>query len=291
MKSKAHEAVFNQMMSLMEQGHIPWRKPWKNSAPRNGSTNRRYSGINFFILSASGYADERWLTYNQVKELGGDVKKGEKSRQIVFWNILSKEQDGKKKNIPILKYFNVFNIEQTEGIKFSKEELAKLEELRKSEVIEAEEIITKYSDKPKTLFNYSLACYSPTQDTVMMPDKAKFNTTEHFYATLFHEYAHSTGHANRLNRKGIANFDAFASEQYSEEELIAEFTSAFLCNYAGIDNTLENSTAYIQGWMKAFKNNPEMIISCANKAQKAVDYILGTNSTTESPIVKTENTA
>jgi len=109
MKSIAHEAVFNQMMTLMEQGQIPWRKPWKNSAPRNGLTNRRYSGVNFFILSSSGYADERWLTYKQVKQLGGDVKKGEKSRQIVFWNILSKEQDGKKKNIPLLKYFNVFN--------------------------------------------------------------------------------------------------------------------------------------------------------------------------------------
>ena len=278
MKSIAHEAVFNQMMTLMEQGQIPWRKPWKNSAPRNGLTNRRYSGVNFFILSSSGYADERWLTYKQVKQLGGDVKKGEKSRQIVFWNILSKEQDGKKKNIPLLKYFNVFNIEQTKGIEFTEEDLAKLEELRKSEIIEAEDIIEKYTDKPVTLFSHSFACYSPIEDTVKMPPKAKFDTTEHFYAVLFHEYAHSTGHSNRLNRKGVANFDSFGTEQYSEEELIAEFTSAFLCNYAGIDNTLENATAYIQNWMQAFKNNPEMIVSSANKAQKAVDYILGTQS-------------
>jgi antirestriction protein ArdC len=275
MKSIAHEAVFNQMMTLMEQGTIPWRKPWKNSTPRNGFTNRKYSGINFFILASTPYADERWLTYRQVKELGGEVKKGEKSKQIVFWNILSKEQDGKKKNIPLLKYFNVFNIMQTEGIKFTEEELKKLEEIRKSEIIEAEDIIEGYNDKPVTLLNHSYAFYSPLEDVVKMPHKTKFNSTEEFYSTLFHELAHSTGHEKRLNRKGIAQFDSFGTVQYSEEELIAEFTSAFLCNYAGIDNTLENSTAYIQGWMQAFKNNPEMIVSCANKAQKAVDYILG----------------
>lgn len=278
MKSIAHEAVFNQIMDSLEKGVIPWRKPWKNSTPRNGLTNRKYSGINFFILSASGYADERWLTYRQVKELGGEVKKGEKSKQIVFWNILSKEQDGKKKNIPLLKYFNVFNIEQTEGIEFSKEDIEKLEALRKAEIIEAEEIVNNYNDKPVTLFSHSFACYSPVEDKVKMPPKAQFLSTEAFYSTLFHEYAHSTGHEKRLNRKGITNFDSFGTLQYSEEELIAEFASAFLCNHAGIDNTLENSSAYIQNWMKAFKNNPEMIVSSANKAQKAVDYILGVNT-------------
>ena len=279
MKSVAHQAVFNQMIALMEKGQIPWRKPWKNSTPRNGFTNRKYSGINFFILSSSPYADERWLTYRQVKELGGEVKKGEKSRQIVFWNILKKDQDGKAKSIPLLKYFNVFNIEQTEGIVFSKEDIDKLEEIRKSEIIEAEDIIKNYADKPVTLFSHSFACYIPSQDTVKMPPKSKFEDIGEFYSTLFHEFAHSTGHEKRLNRKGVANSSSFGSESYSEEELVAEFGAAFLCNYSGIDNTLENSAAYLKGWMKAFKDNPEIIVSSANKAQKAVDYILGIKPT------------
>jgi antirestriction protein ArdC len=279
MKSVAHQAVFNQMIDLMEKGQIPWRKPWKNSTPRNGFTNRKYSGINFFILSATEYFDERWFTYKQITELGGTVKKGEKSRQIVYWNILKKEQDGKSKSIPLLKYFNVFNFEQTEGIVFSKEDIAKLEEIRKSEIIEAETIVKNYADKPVTLFSHSFASYTPINDTVKMPPKTKFNSVEEFYCTLFHEYGHSTGHEKRLNRKGIANITSFGSESYSEEELIAEFTAAFLCNYSGIDNTLQNSAAYIQGWMKAFKSNPEMIVLCANKAQKATEYILGIKPT------------
>ena len=267
MKSIAHEAVFNQMMTLMEQGQIPWRKPWKNSAPRNGLTNRRYSGVNFFILSSSGYADERWLTYKQVKQLGGDVKKGEKSRQIVFWNILSKEQGDKKKNIPLLKYFNVFNIEQTEGIE--------LDTIEVVPNLSAESIVEGYTDKPVIKHFGNKACYIPSIDEVRIPPKCQFNSTDEFYSTLFHELAHSVLHETRMNRKIDTNF---GSNLYTEQELEAEFASAFLCNEAGIDNTLENSTAYIQSWMKSFREKPEMIITAASKAQKTADYVLKTNT-------------
>jgi len=263
MKSIAHEAVFNQIMDSLEKGVIPWRKPWKNSTPRNGLTNRKYSGINFFILSASGYADERWLTYRQVKELGGEVKKGEKSKQIVFWNILSKEQDGKKKNIPLLKYFNVFNIEQTEGIKVDTIEL--------EPNLTAESIVEGYTDKPVIKYFGNKACYIPSKDEVNMPPVNFFDSVDEFYSTLFHELSHSVLHETRMNRKIDT---VFGSRLYTEQELEAEFSSAFLCNESGIDNTLENSAAYIQSWMKSFKDNPDIIITAASKAQKTADYIL-----------------
>jgi antirestriction protein ArdC len=218
-----------------------------------------------------GYSDPRWLTYKQVTELGGTVKKGEKSRQIVFWQMLNKaDSDGKQRSIPLLKYFNVFNWEQTEGLKSDEQVLNKNES-----IIEAEDIVENYTDKPETLYGYSFAGYIPPKDQVVMPKQDNFNSSAEFYSTLFHELAHSTGHKDRLNRKTVVEKASFGSADYSEEELVAEFTSAFLCNYAGIDNTIENSGAYIQGWLKAFADKPEMIVQAASKAQKAADYILG----------------
>ena len=268
MKTAAYDAVYNQIVNQMNKGTLPWRKAWKGSAPKNGKSGHKYSGINLFLLSCSGFADQRWFTYKQLSELGGKVKTGEKSHQVVFWQMSTYEdKNGDKKTIPFLKYYNVFNFEQIEGLKLE----AEIGEA----IADADDIIESYKDKPNTVYGFSYAVYSVSQDEVKMPSKNQFNSIDAFYSTLFHEYAHSTGHSNRLNRKTLTETTKFGSDVYSEEELIAEFTSAFLCNQAGIDNTLENSAAYIKGWMKAFKDNPKMIVTAASKAQKAADYILG----------------
>jgi antirestriction protein ArdC len=266
MKSAAYEAVFNQIMEQMEKGVIPWRRPWKNCRPMNAKTGRFYNGINFFILSMSEFEENRWITFNQLKELGGSVKKGEKSRQVVFWQILSVEEDGNKKSIPFLKYFNVFNISQTEGVEW---DTVKIEPN-----YDADAIVDSYTNKPEIKHGGDRACYIPASDQINMPVRSAFEDQKHYYCTLFHELVHSTGHPNRLNRKGVANVSNFGSANYSEEELIAEFGAAFLCNAAGIDNIMENSSSYIKGWMSAFTDNPSMIVSAASKAQKASDYIL-----------------
>lgn len=270
MKSIAYDAVYNQIMAQMEKGDIPWKKSWKESLPYNGKSGHRYNGINFFILSLAGYADPRWYTYKQATELGGTVKKGEKSRQIVYWNFLTKEVDGKKKSIPLLKYFNVFNHQQIDGLKE--------EEKKVIELLDAEKIIEAYKDKPEIKHGFNYAAYQKASDLVKMPNKDMFDEVSEYYSTLFHELGHSTGHEKRLNRKSLTETELFGSETYSEEELIAEYLSAFLCAEAGIDNTIENSAAYIKGWMKCFKDNPEMIVHAASKAQKAADYILGRNA-------------
>jgi len=270
MKSVAYEAVCNQIIKKMEEGIIPWKKPWKCCRPCNAKTGRPYNGVNFFLLSMTDFGDNRWITYKQLQELGGNIKKGEKSTQVVFWQILNKDDNGKNKSIPLLKYFNVFNIEQTEGVEWEKVQV--------DNNITADEIIEGYTDKPKIIHSADdRACYSPKQDVVRMPLKEAFDNTNYYYATLFHELAHSTGHKDRLARKGITDTAYFGDADYSEEELISELASAFLCNSAGIDNTTEQNAAYLQSWMKAFKDNPNMIVHAASKAQKAADYILGMN--------------
>jgi hypothetical protein len=267
MKNVAYEAVYNQLMAQMQNGIIPWRKPWKSAKPCNAKTGRQYNGINFFLLTSAGYEDTRWLTYKQLEEFGGKVKKGEKSRQVVFWQILRKEQDGKQKSIPLLKCFNVFNVEQTEGVNWPTAAVAPNQT--------AESVVELYVNKPVIKHGGDRACYIPSRDEVCMPSKVSFTQIDNYYATLFHELVHSSGHKDRLNRKGITEAINFGDNTYSEEELIAEFGSAFLCNMSGIDNTLEQSAAYLQSWMQTFKDNPNMIVSAASKAQKAVDYITG----------------
>jgi antirestriction protein ArdC len=140
--------------------------------------------------------------------------------------------------------------------------------------ITADEIIEGYTDKPVIKYLGNKACYIPSKDEVNMPPVNFFDSVDEFYSTLFHELSHSVLHETRMNRKIDT---VFGSKLYTEQELEAEFASAFLCNESGIDNTLENSAAYIQSWMKSFKDNPAMIITAASKAQKTADYILGMN--------------
>jgi antirestriction protein ArdC len=276
-KKTVYDIVFDKIITQLEKGNIPWRKPWTSSKPRNGKSGRAYSGVNLLLLSWGNHSSDLWFTFKQVTEMGGKVKQGESATPIVFWQPIEKEnEDGKKSKILILKYYNVFNLEQTEGIVISDEHAKNIEEIRKAEVLEAKQIVDNYADMPPLTHEGDKACYHPKLDIIKMPLKERFTKINEYYSTLFHEMAHSTGHEKRLNRKGVADFDAFGTEQYSEEELIAEFSSAFLCAHAGIDNTIENSAMYIKGWMQAIKSNPKILVNCASKAEKSVKYILNT---------------
>ena len=187
MKNVAYEAVYNQIMSALEKGEIPWKKPWTFADPRNAKTGHRYTGINFFLLTMLGYEDPRWLTYRQLQEMGGTIVKGSKATPIVFWKMLSKEnEDGKIKTIPFLRYFNVFNVTQCEGLSLPAIEVEKK--------IEAEAIIEGYKDKPVIKYGFNQACYIPSIDEVHMPSRSQFESADYYAWAMFHELSHSTGH-------------------------------------------------------------------------------------------------
>jgi antirestriction protein ArdC len=266
----AYEAVCSQIIAALEKGIIPWRKSWNQQVPMNAVSKRPYNGLNFFLLSMTFRKDPRWLTFKQAQDLGGNVKKGEKSIPVVFWKIIVKEEDGKKQSFPLLRYYNVFNVEQIEGVEFPP-----LDANDNALNTDAEDILAGYTDCPEYQEGASLyPAYFPTLDKVTMPPITAFDSSDEYYSTRFHEYVHSTGHPSRLNRKMTGRFDR---ESYSEEELIAELGAAFLCNVAGIDNTTENSAAYIASWLKVFKGDPTFVVHAASKAQKAADLILGRN--------------
>lgn len=272
-KMDAYQIVTAQIIEALKSGNIPWRKPWNCvSLPTNLHTGKAYRGINMPTLSFSPYASPYWVTFKQAQALGGSVQKGEKGRPIVFWSRMIKEdvETGENKPVFLLKRYTVFNVEQCSGL-----ELPEEKKERKADIEAAEKIYLFMPNRPSVSFDGSAAYYAPSRDQVAVPPKSTFHTMEGFYATLYHELVHSTGHASRLNRFKDDESAYFGSESYSKEELVAELGAAFLCAHAGISNeTQENSAAYIQGWLRALNDDKRMIMQAASAAQKAADYIL-----------------
>jgi antirestriction protein ArdC len=277
-QSKPHSSVYDivtdRILAELEKGEAPWRKPWRTLPPANLVSKKTYRGINFFLLSLAGYGSQYWLTYRQAQALGGNVRKGEHGTKIVFWKFDKYETEAadgetEERKSAFLRYYTVFNLEQTEGLKA-------LLALPPARPIESAEAFVSAMPNPPAFEQGFRASYTPSTDTVAMPSRTAFDSQAEYYSTLFHELIHSTGHAKRLGREGFNKPQMFGSESYSREELIAEMGSAMLCGRAGIEQkTLANSAAYLKTWIARLKSDSKLIVSAASAAQKAADYIRG----------------
>jgi antirestriction protein ArdC len=279
--ASVYEIVTSRILAELEKGEIPWRKPWRTLPPSNLISKKPYRGINVFLLALAGYGSQYWLTYRQAQALGGNVRKGEHGTKIVFWKFDTHETEtadgeAEERKPAFLRYYTVFNLEQTEGLKA-------LLALPPAVPIESAESIVAGMPKPPAFEQDAQAAYIPSRDTVTMPSRTAFDSQAEFYSTLFHELTHSTGHAKRLAREGFDSPQKFGSESYSREELIAEMGSAMLCGIAGIEQaTINNSAAYLQSWIRRLKADSRLVVSAASAAQKAADYIRG-ESAKDSP--------
>lgn len=269
-KKTVYEIVTERIIEKLKQGEIPWRKPWNSYPAVNWVTQKLYRGINQLLLEPGEYA-----TWNQIKKAGGHVKKGAKSHMVTFWKLIevkNEDEEGVVETIPFLRYYRVFNIKDCEGI----ESRRKVETFDHDPIEEAEKIIEGYPDAPEITFAPGRAFYRPSDDIISIPEKSDFEQVEEYYSTIFHEMVHSTGHKKRLGRNGVTKLSAFGSHEYSKEELVAEIGAAMLCGLAGIEQeTLDNSAAYVQGWLKKLEGDSKFIVSAASQAQKAADYIAG----------------
>lgn len=267
------DILTSKIIKALEGGDIPWLKPW--SEHQNLDSKRAYNGINRLLLAQEAeekeYNCNYWLTFNQIKKAGGHLKKGSKACPIAFWKISTiedKEKEGEEKTSVLLRYYNVFNASCVEGIDIPESKGAE-------ELLDAEEIVKGFSNKPAINYSGGRACYYPIEDKISIPNIRTFKDSEGYYTTLFHELVHSTGHKSRLNRKGVANPSRFRDERYAKEELVAELGGAFLEAKAGIAVKIDNHAAYIQSWLKALKDDTRMIIYAASQADKAAAHILG----------------
>ena len=277
MKKDVYEMVTDRIIEQLEKGYIPWQKPWTgvHDGAYNRISNKPYSLLNQMLLSKTG----EYASFKQWTDLGGHIRKGEKAEIVTFWKlqpIEEENEDGEKviKQIPLLRYYNVFHISQVEGVEPKSIELNELQPIEEAEKIKTEymqrehiKILEKVTDK---------AFYSPSLDYIQVPCKEQYQNIEEFYSTLFHEMVHSTGYKTRLDRLEASNIAHFGTESYSKEELVAEIGSATLVNKLGIESSksFKNSTAYIQSWLRALRNDKKLIVSASSRAEKAVKYIL-----------------
>lgn len=277
-----YAAVTDRIIAQLEQGIIPWEKPWTGvqSGAISGATGKAYSLLNQMLLVKPG----RWYTFSQAQKLGGMVRKGEKSSMVVFWKqhpvTRVDPQTGEEIQVfvPVLKYFNVFHESQIDGLP----EVPDAEIVRELQADEAAEaLIGGYLSRSGVRLENKRgdeAYYSPRSDRVVLPLREQFQDMAEYYSTAFHELTHSTGHASRLGRIKATAF--FGNEEYSKEELVAEIGAAALMNYVGIETrkSLRNSAAYIQSWLRALKNDKRLIVSASGAASKAFELITGTGA-------------
>ena len=276
--------VTERIIEKLEQGVVPWRQPWQDAGlPQNLITQRPYRGINVMLLASLGHAKNYFLTFKQLKALGGSVKKDEKANLVVFWNWVdakaTDESREENKKVPYLRYYHVFNVAQCDSIPNTL-----IPEIRSNAnpIPECEKVVSAMPDKPFIRHDEPKAYYSPTLDIVNMPEQALFESDESYYATLFHELVHSTGHQSRLNRKGFERMAASGSEAYSFEELVAEIGACYLTSLTGIAaRQFDCSIGYLKGWLKKFKGDKRCIVQASTLAQKATDFILNVGNEIE----------
>jgi antirestriction protein ArdC len=268
MANGVYDLITKKIIAKLNTNVVPWQAPFFINPPKNIISQKTYRGINLLLLADHPYPTNYWITYNQAIKLGGHVRQGEKGSIIAFYKTLEVKQEDETLNLPYLRYYKVFNIAQCNDITAPKE-------TPKQDPIQAgEELINNMPQKPVIDFTSEVPYYDNEQDIVKVPHRDNCKSAQGYYAVLFHELAHATGHPKRLNRnKG----ERFADKAYSFEELVAEITAGFLCGVTGIanDSLTKNTAAYCKAWMQVLKQDPKIIIKAASQAQKAADFIQG----------------
>jgi antirestriction protein ArdC len=275
------------VIRALENGTVPWRQPWtvETGVPLSLATGKPYRGINPFLLGltaqANGYRSPWWGTIRKINERGGRVRKDEHPTLVVFWKSYmhkAENEDEKDERRFLLRAYRVFNADQ---VNWADEEPAYETHDRPeiTQIAAAEGIVEGYPHPPTRQVGTAAYYEGGSVDRVTMPPKETFSSAQAYYATLFHELTHSTGHDSRLDRDGVraGSFSRFGDPVYSREELVAEMGAALLCGIAGISqpDLIDSSAAYLRSWLEVLRADKKLIVQAAARAQRAADHILG----------------
>lgn len=285
-----YQKVTDEIIAALEKGVIPWVRPWREGesvVPMNALSGRFYHGINIPLLWNSaeqqGYESDRWLTFTQIRNTGGNIRKGEKSTLAVFYlpqqrevvdsngnTVLDADGNPKVTSYAVVREFRLFNLQQCEGLP----EAFSQPVVMVDDPIAAAEQVVRQSAVTITHRRQNRAYYSPGRDCIIMPHPEQFTSREDYYGTLLHELTHATGHASRLSRDGITTGNhTFGDPTYSFEELVAEMGSAFLCAHVGIQAKLQHDS-YIASWLKVLQQDKKTIFRASGLARNACEYLL-----------------
>ena len=291
MSADLYALTRDRIVEALERGTAPWVQPWSTSAdtlPINAGTKRAYRGINMVLLAMEaqvhGYPLNRWLTYRQADELGGQVRRGEQGTSVVFWRLRNvaaiadvypseDEHDLPDRVIPLLRSFTVFNVAQIDGLPpelMTAPVVTWEPEARAEELLLMSGAVIRHSG--------AQAYYQAGTDEIHLPLRQWFPVGVRYYATALHELCHWTSHPSRCNRQLGKRF---ADQAYAVEELIAEIGAAFLCAHCRIDGQLEHASSYVSSWLKVLRTDKRAIFVAATGAQRASDYLLKLANPTE----------
>lgn len=277
-KKDIYQTVTASIIEALESGVKPWICPWKRNGtlsgiPSNFATTTAYSGMNIMLLWCSaakqGFNDSRWLTYKQAQALGAQVRKGVRGTTAIFYKTLEKENEqGELEQIPMLKTFTVFNVEQIDGLTLDSEALI-TQPVSEFDPLPQVEVLFQRSGA-KITERGQQAFFTQVTDEIYLPERHLFTDAANFYGTGLHELTHWSGGKKRLNREMKGKF---GSEDYAFEELIAELGSAFLMADLGVSGDVQHES-YIASWLKALKNDKRYIFKAASAASKAHRYLM-----------------
>jgi antirestriction protein ArdC len=283
-----YQVITDRILALLEQGTVPWQQPWDSTLglPRNLFSQHAYRGINVWLLTAMGLPSPFWATFQQVKAAGGRVRTGAHGVPVVFWRVYdhTDPETGAADKRFVLRQYTVFNASQLDGVAIP--EITVLAH-RFTPIERCAYLVEAMPQHPTILHGHPRACYTPATDTLHLPHPTCFHSPEAYYATVWHELIHSTGHRSRLNRPTLTDPCRFGDPTYAKEELVAEMGAAYLGGVCGIANaTLDNSAAYLQSWMRVLRHDATLLVHAAAQAQKAADYIQNLHPAPDTSLVQ-----
>lgn len=249
---------------------------WFKEMPFNPITDTQYNGYNMiqlnYMMNKHSYKRNIWMTFKQIKDNNGTLIKGSKSVPVIFWKMIKKEEENEEngskeeKVYPIVRYYNVFNLDQTEGLDFYdvKNDINTYKDV--------DEFVNTFN--PNIVYGGNESFYIPKEDEIHLPEISNFNSIDDYYHTLFHELSHWTGNPKRLNRP-LQSLEK-DRKKYAKEELIAELSSYFISTTFGF-NVKPKAAGYLKSWLSALDWKPESLIEVSSKAYKVYDYIINRN--------------
>ncbi|EFO4793564.1 DUF1738 domain-containing protein [Campylobacter coli] len=277
----------DKIIESLKNGTAPWIRSWKgidlaNSMPYNPITNKHYNGINSINLMLQKYNDPRWLTYKQAQSINAQVRKGEKSTLIQYWQFsemvdkldeegnVIKNEKGETEQIevklenPKVFFTHVFNAEQIEN-------MPKLEYKQEVDIPKAIKESQKILNNSKAIIHHqgNKAFYDSTNDTIVLPPKENFISESAYYSTALHELGHWSGHTSRLNRD-LNN--PFGSKEYAKEELRAEIASFLFNGKVGLDYEPGQHLSYVDSWVEILEDKPHEIFRATSDATRIVNF-------------------
>ena len=292
--NKVREELAQAFLAALKEEQLPWRACWAQGRPYNAATGRRYKGINTLRLSMladeRGYKDPRWCTFQQAKDKGWKIRKGEHATKVEYWAMYDMERkrwmnwnevERLKRDDPDAadklqlrsRTALVFNAAQMEGVPpLPQRPRTDIGQLRQQRDTLLENMQLAYREEG------TRAYYSPSADMVTLPPEASFDDPYSYISTFLHECGHATGHPDRLNRH-IENH--FGSEDYAREELRAEIASAFVSQELGLEMSqkalnehFDLHKAYIQSWIKVLEKDPQELFAAIKDASGIANYLM-----------------